>query len=302
MAKNIIKRVVVTGGAGFIGSHLAQGLLSRGYEVHVIDNLSEGKEEDVPAGAILHVVDTRNYDDIAPIIKDAHAVFHMAAIASVQRSIEAPRETHDINVTGALNVLVAAQAANAKVILSSSAAAYGETNIIPTHEEVPAAPKSPYGLHKYIGEQYLRLFSRVYDMKTVSLRYFNVYGPRQRASSPYSGVISLFLKQQRQGVPLTITGDGEQTRDFVYVGDVVEANILAMEAEIGGGEVINLGSGAEISINNLAKIISDKTTHIDPRMEIQRSVADIKKAKKILGWTPKVSLNEGIKKLLENEG
>lgn len=295
------KKMVVTGGAGFIGSHLAQALIERGHEVHVIDNLSEGKKEDVPKEATLHVVDTRHYDHIAPVIKGAHTVFHMAAIASVQRSIESPAETHDINVTGTLNTLLAARKTGAKFIFSSSAAVYGETNIFPTKESSSLSPQSPYGLHKYIGEQYLQLFSRIYDVKTVALRYFNVYGPGQRAGSPYSGVISLFVKQHKEQVPLTITGDGEQTRDFVHVDDVVDANIRAMEAEVSHGEAINIGNGVEISINTLAQTISRDVVYVPPREEIRRSVADITKAKTILGWSPKVQFSEGIKQLLKNE-
>jgi UDP-glucose 4-epimerase len=292
------KRVVVTGGAGFIGSHLSRTLLDRGYEVHVIDNLSEGKKEAVPAGATLHVIDTRHYDDIAPVINGAHAVFQMAAIASVQRSIESPIETHDINVTGTLNVLRAAQETGAKVIFSSSAAVYGKARILPTSEDVPVMPLSPYGLHKHVGEQYLSLFAKVYGAETVSLRYFNVYGPGQRADSQYSGVISLFLKLHREGNPLSITGDGTQTRDFVYIDDVVEANIAAMESNVKNGEVINIGSGMETSINTLAKTIGGEMKYISLRAEIKNSVADIGKAKKLLGWEPKVALAEGLKKII----
>ncbi len=294
-----MKKIVVVGGAGFIGSHIVDAFIARGDEVHIIDNISAGKKENVNKKAILHIADIRNYEDIAPIISAADCVFHLAALPSVQYSIENPRETNEVNVDGLLNVLVAAQKGGVKkVVFSSSSAVYGDTETLPTKEDAPVMPMSPYALQKYIGERYCKMFSEIYGLPTVCFRYFNAYGVRQDPNGAYAPVIGRFLKQKKDRVPITITGDGEQTRDFVNVRDIAKANILAMESSrVGKGEVINIGAGHNCSINELAEIIGGLTEHIETRLEIKNSLADVSKAKELLGWKPEISLSEGIKEL-----
>ena len=249
---------------------------------------------------IFHKEDIRNFEAIKKIIEGSKYVFHVAAKPRVQVSIQNPRETHDINVNGTLNVLVASRDAGAKrVIYSASSSAYGERDAMPLHEDMHARPISPYGLQKYIGELKCRVFSRVYGMETVSLRYFNVYGPRLVSEGgAYDLVIGRFLKQRKEGKSITIVPDGEQTRDFTHVRDVVMANILAMESDkVGKGEVINIGSGKNYSINRVAAIIGGPIVYIEPRMEPKNTLADNAKARELLGWVPKVTLEEGIEEL-----
>lgn len=298
------EKAVVTGGAGFIGSHLVDALLERGFEVRVIDNLSGGKKENLNPKAVFHKTDIRNLDGIRPIIKDAAAIFHLAALPRVQYSIEHPTETHEVNVTGTQNVLIASKEAGVRrVIYSASSSAYGDQKTMPLREEMTANPKSPYGLQKYIGELLMRLWSEVYGLETVSLRYFNVYGPRFDPEGPYALVVGKFLKQRKEGKTLTITGDGTQTRDFTHVKDVVRANTLAMESKkVGKGEVINIGAGKNVSINNLAKLIGGKIERIAPRLEPRDTLADNSLAKKLLGWSPSVSLEDGIAELKKEFG
>ena len=331
------KKVVIVGGAGFIGSHVTDALVERGFNVHVIDNLSAGKREHVNKKATLHIVDIVNYEDIVPIISGVHTVFHFAALPRVQYSIEHPIETNTVNVGGLLNVLEASRKGGVKrIVYSASSSAYGDQEKMPHHrstsrflsrfapkktmshhrstsrflsrfapkktmsltEDMPADPLSPYGLQKYIGELYCKLFSRVYGLKTVSLRYFNVYGYRQDPEGAYALVIGKFLKQKAEGKPLTVTGDGTQTRDFTHVSDVVRANLLAMESEhVGSGEVINIGGGKNYSINEIAEIIGGPVEHVPARMEPHDTLADTTRAKELLGWEPQISLPEGIKEL-----
>jgi len=300
MTKMDSKKIVVVGGAGFIGSHVTDALVSRGFNVHVIDDLSAGKREYVNEKATLHVVDIVNYEDIAPIIGSAHAVFHFAALPRVQYSIEHPIETNTVNVGGLLNVLEAARSGGVKrVIYSASSSAYGDQKKMPLTEDMPAEPLSPYGLQKYVGELYCKLFSVVYGLETVSLRYFNVYGRRQDPEGAYALVIGKFLKQREEGNPLTITGDGTQTRDFTHVSDVVRANLLAMESEhVGGGETVNIGGGKNYSINEIAGIIGGPMEYVPARIEPHDTLADTTRAKELLGWEPEVPLPEGIKELL----
>ncbi len=301
MAKKI--KVVVVGGAGFIGSNLVRALIKKKFDVHVVDNLSAGKKEHVDPKAKLHVVDMRDFAKLVPIFKGATYVFHLAAMPRVQVSIESPRETHDINVNGTLNVFIAAsQAKVKKVIYSASSSAYGDQETFPLHEELPAKPKSPYGLQKYIGELTLRVWNEVYGLPGVSLRYFNVYGPGQSETGEYALVIGKFLRQKREGGPLTITGDGEQTRDFTSVHDVVRANILAAENKIAtGGMVINIGAGDNRTINSVAKMIGGPIKYVAARLEPRHNKADNQKALKILGWKPEVRLEDGIKELVALE-
>lgn len=294
--KHETEKVIVTGGAGFIGSNLTDALIVLGYEAHVIDNLSGGKMENVNPKAIFHENDIRNFSDIAPIFENAKFVFHLAALPRVQYSIEHPDITSEVNVMGTQNVLMAsAQAKVSHVVYSASSSAYGDSVVMPLHENLPANPKSPYGLHKYVGELYCKLWSEVYDLPTVSLRYFNVYGPKLDPDGAYALVIGKFLKQRKEGKSITITGDGEQTRDFTHVHDVVRANILAAESEnVGKGEVINIGAGKNHTINELAKLIGGEIEYVAARLEPHDTLADNSLAKKLLGWEPTVRFEEGI--------
>lgn len=293
------EKIIVTGGAGFIGSHLVDALVNAGYAVHVVDNLSAGKKENVNAKAVLHIIDIRDKEKLFPIFKDAKYVFHEAAMPRVQYSIENPIETNEINVTGLLNVLEASRINKVKrIIFASSAAVYGNQEKTPQTEEMPVSPLSPYAVHKCIGESYLKLYAQIYNLETVSLRYFNVYGPRLDPEGAYPLVIGYFLKLFKQGKPLTITGDGEQTRDFVYVSDVVQANLLAMESgKVGKGEILNIGTGKRTSVNYIAKLIDGPTESIPPRIEPHDTQADIAKAKEFLNWQPTVAIEEGIEEL-----
>ncbi|HEY9583987.1 MAG TPA: NAD-dependent epimerase/dehydratase family protein [Candidatus Paceibacterota bacterium] len=292
-------KVVVTGGAGFIGSHIADALIAEGYEVHIIDNLSAGKMENINPKAVFHKKDIRNLKDIAPIIKGAKYVFHEAAIPRVPFSIEHPNETNEANVTGTLNVLTAARDGKVKrLIYAASSSAYGDQKTLPLVESMEAKPKSPYGLQKYIGELYAKLFSEIYDLETVSLRYFNVYGPRFSAEGAYALVIGKFIDFRKKGKPMTITGDGTQTRDFTNIHDIVRANLLAMKSKnVGKGEVMNIGAGRNFSVNQVAELIGGPTVHIASRLEPHDTLASNALAKKLIGWTPKVKLEEGIEEL-----
>lgn len=294
------EKAVVTGGAGFIGSHIVDALLRKDFEVHIIDNLSGGKKERINKNAIFHEVDIRNLKDIKPIITGSLYVFHTAALPRVQYSIENPNETSDVNIGGTVNVLITSHEGNVKkLVYSASGSAYGDQEVMPLVETMPAMSKSPYGLHKYVGELYCKLWSDVYGLNTVSLRYFNVYGPRLDPEGAYALVIGKFLKQKNEGLPLTITGDGTQTRDFIHVRDVVNANILAAESEHArDGDVFNVGSGTRSSINDLAKLIGGEKTYVEARLEPHDNEADNTKAKKF-GWEPKITLKEGILELKE---
>lgn len=298
------KRAVVTGGAGFIGAHLVDGLIRRGWEVDIIDNLVEGKRERVHPQARLHELDIRDLAAITPVFSGADCVFHLAALPSVGYSIDNPRESHDVNATGTLHVLEAARAGGAKrVVYSASCAAYGNQKEVPFHEALMVNPGSPYAIQKYVGEHYARVYAELHGLPTVVLRYFNVYGPNQNATGPYASVLGKFLVSKREGKPLTITGDGEQTRDFVHVRDVVAANILAAESEqVGRGEVFNIGSGLQITINALAELFGGPVEYTPAREEIRDALADYSRAKKVLGWEPRVVFAEGIAELLRLNG
>ena len=296
-------KVVVTGGAGFIGSNLTDALVEKGFSVHVIDNLSEGKRENVNKKAKLHVGDICDSKILKKVFKDAQYVFHLAALPRVQYSIEHPQETNEVNVGGTINVLEACRVTGVKkLIYSASSAAYGDQVKMPLVESMSAVPKSPYGLQKYVGELYCKTWSEVYGLSTVSLRYFNAYGPRQSEEGAYALVIARFLKQHREGKNVTITGDGKQTRDFTHVRDIVQANILAMESsKVGRGEVVNIGSGQNISVNEIAELIGGPSEHVPARLEPKHTLADNSRARKLLGWKPTVNIEDGIRELLETE-
>ena len=290
--------LLVTGGAGFIGSHFVDELVKQGHKIKIIDNLSTGRKEYLNPGAEFFESDIRDFEKIRPVFDGVEMVFHLAAQARIQPSIANPRESNGNNIDGTLNVLVAARDAGVKkVIYSASSSAYGLSPKLPLTEDMPADCLSPYSLQKYVGELYMKLFYRLYKLNTVCLRYFNVYGPRQPLEGAYATVIGIFLRQKAKGEPLTIVGDGEQTRDFTYVGDIVRANILASEnPKAGGGEVINIGSGKNYSINQIASFIDNPIVNIPPRDgEARDTLADIGKAKELLGWEPRVHIEEGIK-------
>lgn len=276
------QKAVVTGGAGFIGKHLVAGLRKEGFDVLVVDIKETG--------------DVRKLDDLKTAFAGAQCVFHLAALPRVQYSIEHPQETHDTNVNGTLNVLLAARDCGVKcVVLSSSAAVYGDQEVMPLREDMPAQPKSPYGLHKYISEQYCKLFSDIYGLQTVCLRYSNVYGPGADPNGAYALVVAKFIQQKQAGEALTICGTGENTRDYVAVEDVLRANLLAAASgSVGRAEVINIGSGKETSVKTIAKLVGGKVIHVEARLEPARSVADITRAKTLLGWEPKISFEDGI--------
>lgn len=298
MIEHIKEKAVVTGGAGFIGSHLARGLIDAGFTVTVVDNLSGGKRERVPAEAEFAELDVRDTKKLTEVFSGARYVFHLAALPRVQFSIEHPVETDDVNIGGTLSALVAAKDAKVgKVIYSASSSAYGDQSVMPLVETMTAHPKSPYGLHKYVGELYARLFSEVYGLPTLSLRYFNVYGPGANAEGAYALVIAKFLKQRLEGQAMTVTGDGTQTRDFTHVRDVVRANLLAAESPLGKGEVINIGAGKNASVNRVAELLGGPVEHIAARLEPHDTLADNSLAKKLLGWEPQVTLEEGITEL-----
>lgn len=300
-----MKKVVVTGGAGFIGSHIVDALIARGDEVHVVDNYAAGRREDrINPKATYHEVDVRDYDTLAPIVAGAEYVFHEAALPRVQFSIENPELTFSVNALGTVSVLRAAHEGGVKrLIYAASSSAYGDQATLPLSEDLPAQPKSPYGLQKYVGELSCRLWSEVYGLPTVSLRYFNVFGPKFDPDGAYALVIGKFLKQKKEGTPLTITGDGTQTRDFTHVSDVVRANLLAAESpNVGKGEMVNIGAGRNVSVNELAALIGGPSVHVPARLEPHDTLADNALAKELIGWEPRVRLEDGIMALKEEMG
>ena len=293
-------KAIVTGGAGFIGCHIVDALLEKGYDVHIVDNFAGGKKEErINDKATYHEVDIRNLDVLKKVFEGATYVFHTAALPRMQFSIDDPAQTHEVNVTGTLNVLIAAHDAGVKkVVYSASSSAYGDQATMPLEETMLPNPQSPYGLHKYFGECYCRVWYEVYGLPTVSLRYFNVYGSRHDPEGGYALVIGKFLKQRREGKPLTIYGDGSHSRDFTHVDDIVRANILAAESEnVGKGEVLNTGAGNNVSINALAEMIGGDVEHVKPRMEPMHSLADTTRAKQLLDWEPQLTIEEGIEQL-----
>ncbi len=289
-------KVLVTGGAGFIGSHIVDALVERGNEVRVVDDFSTGRREYCNPTAKLFEADIRNLEAIRPAFSGIETVFHEAALPRVQQSIDNPLETNAVNVTGTINVLLASRDAGVRrVIYAASSAAYGDPVSLPLSEDMKVNPKSPYGLQKYVGEEYLKLAALFWGLETVSLRYFNVYGPRMSDVGAYATVIAIFNRQKRAGEPLTITGDGTQTRDFTHIDDVVRANLLALEsAAVGKGEVINIGAGEHHSVNEVAALVGGPTKQIAPRVEPHDTQADITRARTLLGWEPQVPFAVGV--------
>jgi len=296
---------VVTGGTGFIGSHLVAELLRLGHEVHVVDNHAAGKQESrLHAGAVYHEADICDLDALKSIFAGASWVFHTAALPRLQFSIDHPQESHHVNVVGTFTVLLAARDAGVKkVIYSASSSAYGDQPTMPLKESMQVDPKSPYGLQKYIGELNARMMSKIYNLPTVSLRYFNVYGPGGDVGGAYALLIPKFIARRLAGEPLVVYGDGEQTRDFTHVRDIVRANILAAESpQVGKGEVINIGAGHNVSINRIAELIGGPVEHIEARLEPRDTLADNTLAKQLLGWEPHVTIEEGIAELKKLAG
>lgn len=295
--------VLVTGGAGFIGSHITDRLPET-CSVRVFDSLTAGTRNHVPNGVDFIEGDIRNKADVQEAMQDIDVVFHQAAQVSVQKSVQVPPTSHDINVTGTLNILELARRYDVTVVFASSTAIYGEPNSVPISENDPKNPTSPYGLDKLTADHYVRLYHELYDLDTIALRYFNVYGPRQRGGQ-YGGVIRIFIDQALSGGPLTVHGDGTQTRDFVHVTDIVKANIIAATADHFGTSY-NIGTGEEVSILEVAELIQELVSedidiiHEKERPgDINKSCADITKVETQLNFTPSVVLEEGITDLIE---
>jgi UDP-glucose 4-epimerase len=301
-----MKRCVVTGGAGFIGSHLVDRLVADGFHVTVIDNLAVGRLANLKValatGKIdFHEVSVADLDAILPLFKDAPLVFHLAGMADIVPSIEHPLDYHQANVDGSAAVMEAARAGGAsKIVYAASSSCYGIPDQYPTPESAEIQPRYPYALTKNLGEQIVLHWGEVYNMNVTSLRLFNVYGPRARTSGTYGAVFGVFLAQKLAGEPLTIVGDGTQTRDFTYVSDVVEAFITASKSDV-SGEIFNVGSGGTYSVNELVKLIGGETTHMPKRPgEPDQTYADISKIKNALKWSPKISFEVGVGKVLEH--
>ena len=292
-------KYVVVGGAGFIGSHIVDKLVEQNHEVIIIDNLSTGKMENVNPKASVEYIDISNVNEcpnMVEIMSGADALFLLAAKARVQPSIENPVEYEINNTIGTLNVLKCASDAGVRrVVYSASSSAYGNTEKLPSKESDPVNPLSPYGAQKYYGEVMCKMFSEVYGLETVSLRYFNIYGERQNVGGAYAMVIGIFADQKLRGEVMTINGDGEQRRDFTYVGDVVNANILASQSEkVGKGEVINIGNGDNRSINDIADMIGGERIHREPVIEPKETLADNSLAEKLLGWKPTQNIEDWV--------
>ena len=307
-----MKKVVVTGGAGFIGSHLAEELQNRGYYVIVLDDLSTGKRANVDRFQKKNSVEFAegSVTDLAllqTLFKGTEYVFHQAALARVPFSIENPLAANEVNITGTLNVLLAARDNKVKkVVFASSSSIYGDTEVLPQHEAMIPNPLSPYALTKLAGEYYCSIFRNIFQLNTICLRYFNVYGPRQDPHSQYAMVIPAFINRISSGTPPVIFDDGEQSRDFTFIQDVVNANIRAAESDANG--VFNIGGGKNITINQLAKLIIKllqkdlKPVYDKPRLgDVKHTLADISKAK-LFGYEPEWSLEDGLKKIIADSG
>lgn len=296
---------LVTGGAGFIGSHLVDGLIRDGHAVRVVDNLSTGKRDRIHPDAEFFERDFTDLESIRPAFQGVEGVFHVGALPRIPYSVEFPIASAEANIMGTLNVLVAARDAGVtRIVYSASSSAYGAQEELPLRPDMPANPLNPYALHKYVGEKFAEQFHRFYDMETISLRYFNVYGPRMADEGAYVTVISHFMRQQKAGEPLTIHGDGEQTRDFTHVIDVVRANRLAMSSpKVGKGDVLNVGAGERHSVNEIAAIIGGPTVQMEGRKgEARHTLADISLTKERLGWEPSIRFDLGLRELLEEQG
>ena len=300
-------KYIVTGGAGFIGSNLVDLLIDEGHEIDVIDNFSSGKKENCNEKAIYHnidISDQSNYDELKKILTKSDGVFHLAALPRVQESIDNPLHFEKNNTLSTINILKACADMNVKrLVYSASSSAYGNAINLPSKEEDPIDPISPYAMQKYYGEVACRMFANVYGIETVSLRYFNVYGERQSLEGAYALVMCVFARQRLNNEPMTIRGDGEQRRDFTHVKDIAKANLLAMSSEkVGDGEVINIGNSDNRSVNQIAAMIGGPTVTVDPVVEPRETLADNSKAKKLLGWEPSIVIEEWVPKYKKDLG
>lgn len=303
--------VLVTGGAGFIGSHIASALLANGARVRVLDDLSTGHTENIDEiGGDLDFIQGSVADTelLGKILEDVELIYHEAAIPSVPRSVEAPRQTHIASVDGTFSLLLAAREKGVRrVVYAASSSAYGDQPTLPKSEQMQPDPLSPYAVAKLVGEYYCRVFTRVYGLETVSLRYFNVFGPRQDPGSQYSGVVSRFISALLSGERPVIFGDGEQSRDFTYIDNVVSANLKAATAKDASGKVINVANGERITLNQLLAELKDLTgkqdvtaEYRDPRVgDVKHSLADISLAREFLGYESKVGLREGLQRTID---
>jgi nucleoside-diphosphate-sugar epimerase len=303
-------RYLVTGGAGFIGSNITDELIRRGHEVVVLDDLSTGKEANLKG--VRNKIDFRtgsitDLKTVQSACRGMDYVVHLAARTSVPKSVVDPIETNRVNIDGTLNVLVAARDAKVRrFVYAASSSAYGETPTLPKVETMPPAPISPYGITKYVGELYAQVFGRVYGLENASVRYFNVFGPRQDPTSQYSGVLSRFMLAVTKGEPPVVYGDGEQSRDFTYIDNVVDETLRACEASGASGKVFNGGTGARITLNEVLKLLEKITgkkiqaKYEPPRAgDIRDSQADISLARKVLGYEPRVFFEEGLRRTWE---
>jgi nucleoside-diphosphate-sugar epimerase len=306
-----MKAVLVTGGAGFIGSHIGEALVKKGYEVRILDNLSTSNKDNL-SGLSNHISfiegDIRDYGCVEKAVTGTEYIFHTAAIRAVARSVDDPRETNEVNITGTLNLLMAARACKVKrVIYCSSSAAYGNLEEMPLRESMCPEPESPYGASKLMGEYYMRIFTQLYGLETVSLRYFNVYGPRQNPESKYSTVIPILISCLLKGESPPIHWDGKQSRDFIYVGDIVESNMCAMVEKNAVGKVFNIGTQTEESVigifKKLQKLMGKE--NVKPKFEpkrggdVRKTLANVSLAKQDLHFEAKVSFSAGLKNTLE---
>lgn len=298
------QKAVVTGGAGFIGSHLVELLLKEGFKVTAIDNMSNGQKENVELFS-----DNDNYiylemdvNDVTPdLFEGVDYVFHLAALADIVPSVKEPQKYHDANVNGTLKILEACKNANIKkFVYSASSSCYGIPDMYPTPESAPIKPQYPYALTKYVGEEYVLFWNKLYDLPAVSLRLFNVYGPRARTNDTYGAVFKVFLAQKLHNLPLTIVGDGSQTRDFTFVTDVASAFLEAARSDV-SGEIINIGTGNPQTVSHLADLIGGERVSIPKRPgEPDITHADVTKANNLLKWEAKISFEEGVKIMLDN--
>jgi UDP-glucose 4-epimerase len=299
------RKVLVTGGAGFIGSHLVERLLVDGHHVTVVDNYSTGRPENLRNIADytrleIHEVDVAEFDKIKSLFDGVSWVFHLAALADIVPSIQMPLKYHTANVDGTISVLEASRAAGVeRFVYAGSSSCYGIPDRFPTPETAPIRPMYPYALTKYLGEQYVESWNRLYGLPTLILRLFNVYGPRSRTSGTYGAVFGVFLAQKLAGKPFTVVGDGSQTRDFTFVTDVVDAFVKAAESDF-TGEILNVGSGANVSVNHLVSLLGGDVVHLPKRPgEPDCTFADIGKISAMLDWRPSVTFEEGVKTMLD---
>lgn len=310
-----MKKYLVTGGAGFIGSHIVQALLDEGAAVRVLDNFSSGKRENLSdlinsknGGRLeVHEGDVRDAAHVAESVRGVEVIFHEAAFVSVPESMEKPQECFDVNVTGASILFEAARKAGVRrVVVASSAAVYGDSDALPLNEDTPLRPMSPYAVSKRVDEMYAALYTQSFGLEAAALRYFNVYGPRQRPDSMYAAAVPIFIRRLRDDKPVTIFGDGGQTRDLIFVGDVVRANLIAAQHPAAAGQVFNICTGLETRVNDLVNVLyqlfpsAPKAVYTEPRAgDIYKSLGSPAKAEQMIGFKPQVSLADGLRETVK---